>query len=413
MSTTPIPAAAPGDGAAEGPTGFTPPPYPYDRLAAVAALAARHPGGLVDLSVGTPCDPPPEPVVRALSTSGAERSYPSSVGSTAYREAAASWMRRRFGVVVDCSAVAACVGTKELVATTAWFLRLRRPERDTVLHPAVAYPTYAMGATLAGCRAVGVPEAPGGGLDLHAVDGADAARAVLLWVNSPANPSGSLTDLEAAAAWGRRHGVPVLSDECYAEFTWPPAAPTSILQYGTEGVLAVHSLSKRSNLAGVRAGCYAGDPDLVGYLSEVRKHAGFLVPGPVQAAAVAAWNDDEHVAHQRARYQHRLELVSAALARAGLEAPMPRGGFYLWVPVPDWAHELARPSGRGGAWLLAETLAVTAGVLVSPGEFYGAGGAGHVRLAVVQPDGVLEDVAARLASAALEDAAAGLVARSR
>src|SRR5690606_37565403 len=145
---------------------------------------------------------------------------------------------------------------------------------------------------------------------------------------------GGLDDLAAASAWGRAHGVPVLSDECYAEFTWD-GPPRSILQHGTDGALAVHSLSKRSNLAGARAGFYAGDGDLVAYLSEVRKHAGFMVPGPVQSAAVAAWDDDAHVDEQRAVYRRRLELTAAALTGAGVAAEVPAGAFYLWVAAPD------------------------------------------------------------------------------
>jgi aspartate/methionine/tyrosine aminotransferase len=150
-------------------------------------------------------------------------------------------------------------------------------------------------------------------------------------------------------------------------------------------VLAVHSLSKRSNLAGVRAGFYAGDPVLVRYLSEVRKHAGFMVPGPVQAAAVAAWSDDVHVDDQRGRYAARLRLARSALACIGVEAPMPGGAFYLWAPAPG-----------GDAWALARRLAEQGGALVSPGEFYGPTGSGHVRVAVVQPDDRLRLFADRL-----------------
>jgi len=375
---------------------FQPPPYPYDRLDGLAQVASAHAGGAVDLSVGTPCDAPAPAVVRALGTSGTERSYPPSVGTRALRAAVAGWMKRRFEVPIDDTQIAACVGTKEFVASTAWFLRLRSPERDTVLGPQVAYPTYAMSARLANCRFVGVP--PGdGGLDLAQVAAADAERAVCLWVNSPANPTGALTDLDAAAAWGRARGVPVLSDECYAEFTWDaPAA--SITQHGLQGVVSVHSLSKRSNLAGVRAGVYAGDGELVRFLAELRKHAGLMVPGPVQAAAVVAFDDDDHVEAQRARYRHRLERLVAVLRGAGLDAAMPSGGFYLWVPVPDWAADQGAASGRPGAWVLTEALAEAAGVLVSPGEFYGDTAVGFVRVAAVQPDERIELAATRLAS---------------
>jgi succinyldiaminopimelate transaminase len=360
--------------------GFVPPPYPYDRLDDAKATAAAHDGGLVDLSIGTPCDPPPPAVVEALARSGAERGYPPSIGSAAYREAAAGWMARRLGVDVAAAHVAACVGTKELVAGLPHWLRLRRPDRDTVLHPAVSYPTYAMGAQLAGCRAVPYRT-------LDAIDPADAARALCLWVNVPGNPDGSLADLGAAAAWGRERGVPVLSDECYVEFTWD-GPPRTILEHGLDGVLAVHSLSKRSNLAGARAGCYAGDPDLVHYLAELRKHAGFMVPGPVQAAAVVAWGDDAHVEEQRARYLGRLGAMRAALSLLDVDVPMPAGSFYLWAPAPD-----------GDAWALTHRLAELAGALVAPGELYGPFATDHVRVAVVQPDDRIALVADRLAAA--------------
>jgi aspartate/methionine/tyrosine aminotransferase len=207
----------------------------------------------------------------------------------------------------------------------------------------------------------------------------------------------SLTDLAAAAAWGRGHGVPVFSDECYAEFTWDRWPPPTILGAGTEGVIAVHSLSKRSNLAGIRVGFYAGDPEIVGYLSAVRQHAGLMVPGPVQAAAAVALDDDDHVVAQRARYRHRLDRLARVLGDAGLEATVPAGTFYLWVPAPDWAVVEGRSENRDGAWVLAEHLADAAGMLVSPGEFYGEAGAGHVRIAVVQPDDRIELAASRLA----------------
>jgi succinyldiaminopimelate transaminase len=398
-------------GTAAPSSGFSPPPYPYDRLQALAAMAVEHGDGLVDLSVGTPCDAPPPEVVAALGTSGTERGYPSSVGAPALREAAASYLARRFGAEVDASRVAACVGTKEFVASTAWYLRLRRPERDTVIGPALAYPTYAMGATLAGCRYVGVAAATDGSLDLDAVSDDDASRAVLLWVNSPANPHGARSDLTAMAAWGRRHDVPVFSDECYAEFTWD-GPRRSVLDTGTDGVVAVHSLSKRSNLAGVRVGFYAGDAQVVSYLSAVRTHAGLMLPGPVQAAAVVALDDDAHVEAQRRRYVDRLEAVRRAFARVGLDAPMPQGGFYLWVSVPGWAQQAvdggvdhlgADPGpATGGAWVLAEVLARAAGILVSPGEFYGEAGARFARVAMVASDERLQPALERLVAAGPE-----------
>ncbi len=365
--------------------GFVPPPYPYDRLQDIIDLARERHGSVVDLSIGTPCDAPPQAALDALASSGTERGYPASIGSQPYREAAAEWVARRFGVASP-SALAACVGTKEFVAGAPHWLRLRWPDRDTVLYPAISYPSYAMGATLAGARAVAVPCDERWSIDLGAIDPADAERALCLWVNSPGNPAGGLDDLAAAAAWGRAHGVPVLSDECYAEFTWD-GPPRTILEAGSDGVLAVHSLSKRSNLAGVRAGFYAGDADLVEYLSEVRKHAGFMVPGPVQAAAVAAWADDVHVDAQRERYRRRLARLADGVRAFGAEVELPRGAFYLWASAPD-----------RDAWAFARRLADAAGIVGSPGEFYGDT-TGHLRLAAVRPDDEIDEVAERLASA--------------
>jgi succinyldiaminopimelate transaminase len=359
------------------PGGFVPPPYPYERLDDLKAIANRLPGGCVDLSIGTPCDPPPARVVAALGSSGAERGYPPSVGSPTLLDAAAGWCERRLGVDTSGAGLAACVGTKEFVAGLPQWLKLRAPDRDTVLYPAISYPTYEMGATLAGCRAVPYVE-------IGAIAEDDAARALCLWVNSPANPTGSLQDLGAAAQWGRQRSVPVFSDECYVEFTWADRG-RSILEHGAAGVVAVHSLSKRSNLAGVRVGFYAGDADLVAYLSEVRKHAGLMVPGPAQAAAVVALGDDVHVDEQRDRYQHRLARLQAAFRAFGIDAPLPAGGFYLWAQAP-----------AGDAWALTGDLAERAGVLVSPGEFYGPAGAAFVRVAAVQPDDRVELVCQRL-----------------
>lgn len=363
--------------------GFVPPPYPYDKLDRLARRCAEHEGGIVDLSIGTPCDPPPAAVIEALSSSDSERGYPPSIGTAGLRGAIRSWVSRRFDIDLTLDQIAACVGTKEFVATTPHYLRLRTPSRDTVLYPAVAYPTYEMGAILANCRPVPVPPRADGGLDLDAIDPADAARALMLWVNSPSNPTGALSDLDAAAAWGRAHGVPVFSDECYVEFTWE-GRPRTVLEQGIDGVVAVHSLSKRSNLAGLRVGFYAGDEELVTYLKEVRKHVGMLVPGPAQAAGVVALADDEHVQVQRDRYRRRLERMAGVLTKwSGIEVPLPAGGFYLWFDAAD-------------GWAFAERLAVEGGALVSPGDFYGSGGANNVRVAVVQPDDRIDQVAQRL-----------------
>jgi len=376
------------------PAGFVPPVYPFDLLTEFSELAASHEGGPVDLSIGTPCDPPPAAVIEALGSSGSERGYPASVGTLELRQAASAWMARRLSADVDSSHVAACVGTKEFVAGVPHWLALRDPSRDTVLYPPLAYPTYEMGAVLAGCRAVPIPVRDDGRLDLEAISEDDAGRALCLWVNSPGNPAGQLEDLGAVAAWGRSHGVPVFSDECYAEFTWDGPGRT-VLEHGLEGLVAVHSLSKRSNLAGVRVGFFAGDPDLVGYLAAVRRHAGFMVAGPVQHAAAVALGDDEHVDRQREVYRERLERFSAWLGEAGLPSPEPGGAFYLWVPVPPAVAATARP-GESAAFALGRHLASAAGILSSPGNAYGPAGAGHLRLAMVQPMERLELAAGRL-----------------
>lgn len=365
---------------------YEPPPYPYDLLDELRAAAAERFGSVIDCSIGAPVDPPTPAVIAALSTSNLERGYPPSIGTLAYRQAAARWLARVAGVDVDpATEIGAAVGTKEFVAMTPHFLRMRTPARDTILYPEVSYPSYAQGAVFSGCRAVAVPVDDEWRIDLGAIDPADAARALCLWVNTPGNPAGGIDDLEAAAAWGRANDVLVLSDECYIEFTWD-GPPRSILQHGVEGVLAVHSLSKRSNLAGARAGFYAGDPAVVHYLKEVRKHGGMMVPGPVQAAAIVAFDDQAHVDVQRDVYLERLEIGLDLLRAAGAAVDLPGGGFYLWAQASD-----------GDSWGLARVLAERSGVIVSPGEFYGSR-TDHVRFAAVQPTADLRAALERIGS---------------
>jgi succinyldiaminopimelate transaminase len=362
--------------------GFVPPPYPYDRLRVLERLADSLPGGVVDCSIGTPCDPVPDVAARAAAAAlPASMGYPASAGSAALRDAAAAWIGRRFGVSVDASHVGACVGTKELVASLPHLLRLRNPQRDTVLYPAVAYPTYEMGAILAGCRPVPVALDAQWHLDLSTISAEDAERALLLWVNEPGNPTSSVAtrdQLAATAAWARERGIVVASDECYTEFAPEPA---TILTSGLDGVLAMHSLSKRSNLAGMRVGFYAGDGNLVEYLVETRKHAGLMAPAPMQAAAVAALGDDEHVDVQRARYAERRAFALDALAPLGLVHDGGPCAFYLWLRHAESADD---------GWEIAAQLAQAAGLLVAPGDLYGPVGADHVRVALVQPRERLE-----------------------
>jgi succinyldiaminopimelate transaminase len=363
--------------------GFVPPIYPYFRLDALKQRAAEGPGGIVDLSIGTPNDPVPDIVIAALAEAGpGAAGYPRAIGGAALREAVAGWMERSFGVALDPVQVVNVIGTKELVASLPHLLRLRDPSRDTVLYPAVSYPTYAMGADLGGCRAVPVPLGDGWHLDLSAVSEEDAARALLLWVNEPGNPTGSQSaagPLGEAVAWARARGIVVASDECYVEFNWDEAGGfvpgATALQAGVDGVLAVHSLSKRSNMAGYRCGFLAGDGDLVAYIASVRTHAGMMVPGPIQAAATAAWADDAHVAVQRARYAERRLYARSRLAEAGLVDAGGPSSFYLWARSADPAED---------GWAVTARLAET-GTLVAAGDLYGEGGGGHVRIALVEP----------------------------
>jgi succinyldiaminopimelate transaminase len=366
---------------------FVPPPYPYERLDALKQIADTLPGGVVDCSIGTPCDPVPDLVAHAAADAARESmGYPPSAGTPALHAAAAAWMARRLGVDVAPDDLAACIGTKEMVVSLPHLLALRRPERDTVLYPAVAYPSYEMGATLAGRRAVPVPLDRDWHLDLDAISADDAERALVLWINEPGNPSSSAADaafFARVAEWGRAHDVVIASDECYVEFA-PERA--TILRAGSANVLAVHSLSKRSNLAGMRVGFFAGDPELVRYLVETRKHAGFMVPTPAQAAAVAALGDDAHVEVQRERYRARRELVVERLADAGLHHAGGPMLFYLWL----------RDEAGADGWAIADRLA-RAGLLVSPGDLYGDAGAAYARLALVQPRERLEPALDRLA----------------
>jgi aspartate/methionine/tyrosine aminotransferase len=211
--------------------GFVPPPYPHDRLRELRAVADAVPGGIVDCSVGTPVDPMPEVARRALSDpAAAATGYPAAIGAPAYRDAAAAWIGRRFGVAVSPDAVLACIGTKELVASLPRLLALRDPERDTVLYPAVAYPTYEMGARLAGLRAVPVPLDEHWHLDLSRISEADAARALVIWVNEPGNPTGASAGpqhLRAVVDWAWDCGAIVASDECYFELGWEAEPATS------------------------------------------------------------------------------------------------------------------------------------------------------------------------------------------
>jgi succinyldiaminopimelate transaminase len=354
------------------------PDFPWDRLAPYAEVARAHRDGVVDLSIGTPVDPTPHVARAALAAASDAPGYPYTAGTARLREAAAGWLRRRLGADVDPAAVLPTVGSKELVALLPSLLGLG--PGDTVVVPALAYPTYDVGARLAGATPVATDA-------LHSLGPAPVA---LVWVNSPANPTGRVLPVEhlrKIIGWARERGALVVSDECYVEFGWD-AEPVSVLHPAVnggslDGVLAVHSLSKRSNLAGYRAGFVAGDGSVVRALLEVRKHAGLIVPTPVQAAMVAALDDDAHAVAQRERYQARRAVLRPALEAAGLRIEHSEGGLYLWATrgEPCWTTVAA----------LADR-----GVLVAPGEFYGPAGARHVRVALTATDERVAAAAERL-----------------
>lgn len=375
------------------------PDFPWDTLTPFGDVARAHPRGIVDLSVGTPVDPSPAVVRDALVAAADSPGYPTTHGTPALREAVVRWFARRRGVPgLDPAAVLPTVGSKELVALLPSLLGLGAG--DVVLHPAVAYPTYDVGARLAGAT----PE-PSGDPAARLAQGRGDVR--LVWLNSPGNPDGSVLDVaqlrqvvDAARAAAERDGRPVLvvSDECYAELAWdapwatqgvPSLLDPRVTGGDPAGLLAAYSLSKQSNLAGYRAAFVAGDPAVVAALLELRKHAGMIVPGPVQAATAAALDDDDHVAVQRERYRRRRGLLRAALEDAGYAVDSSHAGLYLWV----------RPeSGAQDSWQTVADLA-RLGILVAPGAFYGPAGAGHVRVALTASDEAIAEAAARLRGA--------------
>ena len=357
------------------------PEFPWDRLAPYAEVARAHPDGVVDLSVGTPVDATPAVVTDALTAAADSPGYPYAAGTAAVRDAASRWLLRRLQVDCPPAQVLPTIGSKEAVALLPFLLGLR----GRVLHPALAYPTYDVGARLAGCEPVAVPMADGL-LDLDALH-ATGDGAAMLWLNYPANPHGAVapeSHVAAVVEWAQARGVLLVSDECYAELTWD-APHFSPLRLATEGVIALHSLSKRSNAAGLRAALVVGDGDVVGRLLEVRRHAGLLVPGPVQAAMSAALDDDAHVEVQRARYLARRGVLGDALRDAGLVVEHSAGGLYLWASHPAYDD----------CWAIVERLAQR-GILVAPGEFYGVAGRAHVRVALTATDERVAAAARRL-----------------
>jgi succinyldiaminopimelate transaminase len=338
---------------------------------------------MVDLSIGSPVDPVPEVVRAALAAAADAPGYPLTRGTPQLREAAAGWLARRHGVPASPDAVLPVIGTKEFIAWLPTMLGCG--PGDTVVRPALAYPTYDAGARLAGAETLAV----------RGLTEVGPRPVRLAWVNSPSNPTGQVLPpghLRKMADWARERGTVLASDECYIEQGWD-ARPVSVLHPEVcggrhDGLLAVHSLSKRSNMAGYRAGFVTGDPALISDLHEICRHAGMIVPAPVQAAMTAALGDDEHADEQRARYLTRRTALRPALEAAGWRIDHSEAGLYLWASRPG-------TDGWESAGILAE-----AGILVSPGELYGPAGARHIRVALTATDERIAAAVARLTALA-------------
>ena len=345
------------------------PDFPWDHLTAYAERARAHPDGVVDLSVGTPVDPTPAVVRDALAAAADSPGYPVTIGRRETRQAALDWLARRFGVTgLDVSMVLPVIGSKELIASLPGHLGVG--PGDLVVQPELAYPTYEVGAVLAGAQV----------LATDSLTAVGPRTPKLLWLNSPSNPTGRVlppAHLRKVVEWCRERGVLLVSDECYLECVWEGAA-TSVLHPEVcggsyDGVLAVQSLSKRSNLAGYRCAFVAGDPAVIAELLAVRKNLGLQMPGPQQHAMVAALDDDEHVAEQHARYAARRTSLKRALESAGFTVDHSEASLYLWCTRDE------------GCWDTVADLAGQ-GILVAPGSFYGAAGSRHVRVAFTATD---------------------------
>jgi succinyldiaminopimelate transaminase len=369
------------------------PDYPWEAMAPYLAKASEHPGGAVNLSIGTPVDPTPALVQDALKAAADAPGYPTVHGTPALREAIAGWFERRRGVAgLDPRNIMPTVGSKELVAWLPLLLGLK--PGDVVVRPKVAYPTYDIGATLAGVTSVATD-------NLDELDDATRARVRLIWVNSPGNPTGSVRDadsLKALVEQARQLGAVVASDECYAELGWgtwdvqrggqsvPSILDPRVAGGSHQGLLSVYSLSKQSNLAGYRAAFVAGDPDLMPNLVNSRKHAGMIVPYPVQEAMRVALGDDAHVEAQKDLYRGRRERLVPALLDFGLEIKDSDAGLYLWSTAGESTWDtVARLAERG--------------IVVGPGVFYGEAGNGYVRVALTGTDERIDAAVARLQEA--------------
>lgn len=355
------------------------PVFPWDTLADATARARAHADGIVDLSVGTPVDPVAEVVRSALAAASGAPGYPTTAGTPGLRASARAALQRRYGITgIAPDAVLPVIGTKELIAWLPTLLGLNGD--DIVVVPELAYPTYDVGARLAGTQV----------LQADSLTQIGPRTPRLVFVNSPSNPTGKVLGVEhlrKVVGWARERGVLVASDECYLGLGWD-AEPVSVLHPSVcdgdhTGLLAIHSLSKTSSLAGYRAGFVAGDPAVVAELLAVRKHAGMMVPTPVQAAMVAALDDDDHEREQKARYARRRAVLIAAVRDAGFAVEHSEAGLYLWATRGE-------PGRDTLAWLAER------GILVAPGEFYGPRGANFVRIALTATDERIDAAVARL-----------------
>ena len=358
------------------------PAYTWDRIAPLGQQAGLHPDGAVDLSMGTPVDPVPSVIRDALAAGSNAPGYPATWGTAALRAAAAGWLDRAFSVPVAPDDVLPVIGTKEFIAWLPGMLGLG--PGDVMVYPELAYPTYEIGARLCGATAVASDSLVALG----------PSRVRLVWVNSPSNPTARVlpvSHLRKVVSWARERGAVVASDECYITLGWDDV-PVSVLHPSvcdgsSAGLLAVHSMSKRSNLAGYRAGFVTGDPSLVSQLLAIRKQAGMIMPGPVQAAMTAALDDDAHAAEQRGRYAARRSVLREAFTAAGWSVEHSEAGLYLWLTHPSY-----------DGWSAASLLASECGILVTPGSMYGVAGAGYIRVALTATDERVAAAASRLAA---------------
>ena len=357
------------------------PDFPWDSLAEAKAKATSHPDGIVDLSVGTPVDPVSPAIQLALTESAAEPGYPQTKGTPELREAIVGAMERRFqvrGLDADTQ-VLPVIGTKEAIAWMPTLLGIGAGH--TVVIPELAYPTYEVSARLAGADV----------LRSDSLLKLGPQTPALIYLNSPANPHGQVLGvdhLRKFVEFARERGTIIVSDECYLGLGWSEERPVSILDPEVCGgdftnLIAVHSLSKTSNLASYRAGWLAGDDELIQELLGIRRHAGLMNPGPIQSAMVAALVEDGHEILQKQLYRHRRDLLQAALLQAGFDIEYSDGGLYLWAT-----------QGRDGRETVAEL--ADKGILVAPGDFYGPKGKEFVRVGLTATDERIEAAVRRL-----------------